>query len=128
MMRRTSRVEKQAVELLADGRIMCKYDLVALVHCDQRTAQRILARIHGKKIARVAKWVSIYRHWIPVYKLGNGTDCPKPKALTSAERAARRRKDLEVRWEEMMQQRLKRMREKSEREAPITITRVWQNV
>lgn len=116
------------MKLLNEGHVISKYDLAAMVHCDQRTAQRMLARIHGARICRIARWVSIYHHWIPVYKLGKGTDCPKPRALTHAELVARRRKNLEVRWEEMMQKRLKRLRERSEREAPITIRRTWHNV
>lgn len=125
---RKSQVEIKALKILQGGKSMCKYDLAAYAHCDQRTAQRILARIHKAGQARILKWASIYRHWIPVYAAGRGADCKRPPPITPAESAARRRRDLEVRWEQMMQKRLKRLRERSEREAPITITRTWNNV
>lgn len=111
-----SRIEAKALELLHAGTAMCKYDLATLAHCDQRTAQRMLQRIHRAGVGvRISKWVSIYRQWIPIYKLGRGADIPKPKPLSMAEKMAKRRKDLEFRWAEMMIKRSKRLRERSER-------------
>lgn len=115
-----SRVEAKALELMEAGQAMSKYDLSRLAHCDQRTAQRILARIHSSdRGVRISRWVSIYRAWIPVYKLGRQVDVPRPAPLTSSEIMARRRKSLEVRWEEMMKKRSKRLREQSERGARV---------
>lgn len=110
---RKSQVEIKALELLRAGKAMCKYDLAAWAHCDQRTAQRILQRIHKARVGvRIARWVSIYRHWIPVYRVGTGHDSAKPKPLLRAEVQRNRRKDMEVRWQEMMEKRAKRYRER----------------
>jgi hypothetical protein len=112
------RVEKFAKDLLEKGRVLCKYDLSALAHCDQRTAQRVLKKIHASHCGvRISRWVPIYRHLIPMYFRGPGVDMPKPEPKTSAQRAAKRRKDPEVRWDELMAKRAKRLHEKYVREA-----------
>lgn len=109
-----SRVEAKALELLKKGARLSKYDLAALVHCDQRTAGRMLARIHQAGVGvRICGWVSIYRAWIPLYRVGRGVDVMKPKPMPASERARRRRANAEVRWDEMMRKRGKRLQERS---------------
>lgn len=76
--RRQSVVELKARGILAAGQKVSKYTLASLAPCDQRTAQRILARLHAGGWAYVAAWTQIYRHWIPVYKAGHRPDKLKP--------------------------------------------------
>ncbi len=85
-MTRQSAVELKALDMLAQGRGVCKYALAKAAYCDQRTAQRILARIHKAGQACVVGWRPIYRHHIPVYQTGDEPDCPKP--LPAAKRGA----------------------------------------
>jgi len=112
------RVELVAWGLLNAGKVICKYDLAAIAHCDQRTAQRALKKIHASRCGvRISRWVPIYRNTIPMYFKGPGIDMPKPAAKTGAERARKRRRNPEVRWDEMMAKRAKRLHERSIREA-----------
>jgi hypothetical protein len=111
-----SRVELMALELMAGGARLSKYDLADAAQCDQRTAGRMLARIHKAGIGvRICGWVSIYRAWIPTYRKAPGVDVVRPKPMSGAERARRRRRDAEVRWNEMMIKRGKRLLERSAR-------------
>jgi hypothetical protein len=112
------RVEKVALEMLNAGKVICKYDLAAVAHCDQRTAQRVLKKIHSSSVGvRISRWATIYRQYIPLFFKGPGADFPKPSPKTSAERARKRRKDPEVRWSEMMKKRAIRLHERSIRGA-----------
>lgn len=108
------RVEQVAWGLLNAGRVICKYDLSAAANCDQRTAQRALKKIHSsRRGVRISRWTTIYRQHIPMYFKGPGCDFPKPAPKSSAERARKRRRDAEVKWDEMMRKRQKRLHEKS---------------
>lgn len=108
-----SRVEQRALDLLRAGRVLTKYDLAALAHCDQRTAQRVLARIHAGTVGiRIAMWVSIYTQSIPAYAEGRVSDARKPRPQSSAQRARRRRRDVEVQIDEAMKKRATRFLER----------------
>ena len=113
-----SRVEAKALALLKTGARLSKYDLATLAHCDHRTAARMLVRIHTSGIGvRICGWVSIYRAWIPMYRMASGVDVCKPTPLTPTERARRYRANAEVRWDAMMKKRSKRLHERCVREA-----------
>lgn len=112
------RVEKVALEMLNAGKVICKYDLAAVAHCDQRTAQRALKKIHSARCGvRISRWAPIYRNYIPMYFKGPGIDFPRPEPKSGAERAKKRRRDAEIKWDEMMRKRQKRLHERSIREA-----------
>ena len=66
---------------LESGRTISKYDGAALVPCDQRTAQRTLAKIHKEGKIHISKWVPYQHIKIPAYTIGAGKDKPKPKPI-----------------------------------------------
>ncbi len=66
---------------LQQGEVVSKYDAAKLVPCDQRTAQRTLAKIHKEGKIRVLQWRDHYQQKIPVYTFGVGDDAVKPKAI-----------------------------------------------
>lgn len=116
------RVEAKALELLRAGSQLTKYDLAEAAHCDQRTAQRALAKAHmAHEDIRVTGWAKTYRQWIPIYGIGS-RDKPKPEPLTYAQKARRRRADPEVRWNELMSKRAKRLRVKAWKDHPLIPT------
>lgn len=66
---------------LESGRTISKYDGAALVPCDQRTAQRTLAKIHKEGKIHISKWVPHHHIKIPAYTIGEGKDKPKPAPI-----------------------------------------------
>lgn len=66
---------------LQQGESVSKYDAAGLVPCDQRTAQRTLAKIHKEGKIRISDWRDHYQHKIPVYVFGEGEDAVKPKPI-----------------------------------------------
>ena len=107
-----SRVREFALNTLERGAQLSKYDLMIQAHCDQRTAQRVLKRLHEETLVRVVKWVSAYRQKIPVYAYGSGKDKMKPKRDEKA-RMRRLRADPEYAMLESMKKRRKRAVETS---------------
>lgn len=104
----TPRIRLAALALLGDGKRLTKYGLGFDVHCDQRTAQRVLAALHGEKLIHIVEWVPIYQTRIPSYAIGAGRNAEKPHAKTPRQRAAQRRRDPGVRFDELMQKRAAR--------------------
>lgn len=72
---------EKILSALQQGQSVSKYDAADLVPCDQRTAQRTLAKIHKEGKIRVLEWRDHYQHKIPVYTFGFGNDAAKPKAM-----------------------------------------------
>jgi len=105
-----------SVELIARHALMTqklnKYELAEKAQCHQRTAQRILAKLHAEKQARIAGWDVCYRAPIPRYAPGAGNDVTRPKPMTMRAVQRRRRRDVEVRWNEAMAKRKKRVLER----------------
>lgn len=86
------RVETKAVELLRAGQALTKYDLAKAAPCDQKTAQRVLAKLHSGGIGvRIVWWQQVYYQRIPIYHMSEGSDYPKPAAMTHAEQQRRLR-------------------------------------
>jgi hypothetical protein len=105
------RVEESARLLLVTQRLN-KYELADAASCDQRTAQRVLKLLHQKRYVRICGWDVCYRAPIPIYAIGAGKDAYRPKPIDKNAVQRRRRKDLEVRWEEALIKRKKRSLEK----------------
>jgi hypothetical protein len=88
-----SRIERATRVLIAEGGRLSKYDLAQKVFCDQRTAQRILDKLHKANDCSVVDWVKVYKQWIPVYAAKRKSDKPKPKPLTKAESSKKFKKN-----------------------------------
>lgn len=84
------RVETKAVELLKAGRALTKYDLAKAAPCNQRTAQRVLDKLHRGGIGvRIIWWQKVYHQRIAIYHMSVGDDYPRPAAMTHAEQQRR---------------------------------------
>lgn len=66
---------------LESGKHLSKYDAADIVPCDQRTAQRMLAKIHKEGKIRICEWRTNYQHKIPVYSVDSVRDVKKPKPV-----------------------------------------------
>lgn len=66
---------------LQTGKRLSKYDAAEVVPCDQRTAQRTLAKIHKEGKIHISTWVPHRHIKIPAYAFGEGKDKPKPKPI-----------------------------------------------
>ena len=81
------RVETKAVELLRAGQALTKYDLAKAAPCDQKTAQRVLAKLHSGGIGvRIVWWQQVYYQRIPIYHMSAGMDVKKPEAMDNPAR------------------------------------------
>ena len=86
------RVETKAVELLRAGQALTKYDLAKAAPCDQKTAQRVLAKLHSGGIGvRIVWWQKVYYQRIPIYHMSAGMDVKKPEAMDNPARQRKRR-------------------------------------
>lgn len=86
------RVETKAVELLRAGQALTKYDLAKAAPCDQKTAQRVLAKLHSGGIGvRIVWWQQVYYQRIPIYHMSAGMDVKKPEAMDNPARQRKRR-------------------------------------
>ena len=103
-----SRVRDATEKLMLAGQKMTKYDVAVEAHCDQRTAQRVLAALHAAGKIRITRWVSIYRQKIPLYVFGLGKNAKKPAPISGKSRLRRVRSDPAYCMEELMQKRAKR--------------------
>lgn len=92
---------------LESGKTLSKYDAADVVPCDQRTAQRTLAKIHKEGKIHISAWVPHRHIKIPAYAFGDGKDKPKPKPIP---RSKIRKKYLSKKGEEInRRKRLKRL-------------------
>lgn len=109
----TPRVLAFAIAALFDGERLTKYDLAEKAPCHQRTAQRVLSHIAEQcRVVSVVAWVPFRNQRIPAYGFGL-TSKRKPRAMSGAERARRRRRENpEVCIDEMMRKRAIRNKEK----------------
>jgi hypothetical protein len=79
--------------LFKEGSVLSKYDLVTAARCEQRTAQRLLAKMYKEHVdICIVGWVKIYRQYIPVYGLGT-KDKPKPANRDNAKYMRTKRKN-----------------------------------
>ena len=84
------RLQPSLMLALADGTPRCDRELVNIIHCDRRSVQRVMEKMHDEGLLHIAGWMSAgdsYR-WRPQYKLGPGDDveCPPPTGRTSIQR------------------------------------------
>ena len=82
-----SRIEPKIRAVLKTRRKFSKYALAEATPCHQRTAQRVLTRLHQQGEIHIVAWVSIYHAPIPQYVIGPGKDAPRPRPQTKAETA-----------------------------------------
>jgi hypothetical protein len=85
---------------LADGVARCDRELMTIIHCDRRAAQRVLQNMHDQGLVHIAGWMPAgdsYR-WRPQYRLGQGddVDCPLPVGRTSTQRVQQYRGSLTI--------------------------------
>lgn len=74
------RVEKAILELI-QTHSGSKYFFAERVFCDQRTAQRVLKKLHEDGEIYVKGWDVCYKHYIPVYANAPGIDAKYPRIL-----------------------------------------------
>ena len=84
------RIRPSLMIALADGVARCDRELMTIIHCDRRAAQRVLQDMHDQGLVHIAGWMPAgdsYR-WRPQYRLGKGddVDCPLPTGRTSTQR------------------------------------------
>jgi predicted metallo-beta-lactamase superfamily hydrolase len=105
-----ARIEIKAVRLFETKMVINKYSLAETAYCDQRTAQRILKKLHENNFIVIADWHRHYRHWIPIYKRKrkNVNDKPKPDSLTRSEIYKRYMMDVEHQINRLMRDRARR--------------------
>lgn len=106
----TPRVENKAIELLNAKLSFNKYYLSAIAHCDQRTAQRALSKLHKNKQVVIKDWFKHYKHWIPIYsRIRKGAiDKPKPAPMPRSEIAKKYSSDVEHQINRLMRDRARR--------------------
>lgn len=76
----TGRIRPAILKTLEDGVPRCDRELMKIVHCTRRAAQRILQELHGEGLVHIAGWMQAgasYR-WRPQYVWGEGEDLPPP--------------------------------------------------
>ena len=87
------RVEAKARELMGQGVALSKYDLAKAAPCNQRTASRVLHKLHQAAMGvRIIWWQKVYHQRVPIYHMSEGSDYPKPPAMDNAERQRRLRR------------------------------------
>lgn len=72
---------------------MSTSELCILVHCTQRAAQQLLARLRRQGLVYRSGWRRQPDGIAAVFTAGIGTDAPKPPRTTEKERKARQRKE-----------------------------------
>jgi len=105
-----SRVEPKAMELFEADLSFNKYYLSKIAHCDQRTAQRILTKLHQNKQIVIQSWCKVYKQFVPIYFINkrNRVDKPKPKPMTRSEISKRYNEDVEHKIDKLMRDRARR--------------------
>ncbi len=73
------------------GHALTKHTASELIHCDKRTAERILAHLWLEKMIRIVSWDRIYNNTTPIYRWGQGRDAKRPAAMEPAEKQRRHR-------------------------------------
>jgi len=110
------RVELAILKLIEEGHLISKIDASTMAFCHNRTAQRILGKLHAEGRVIIKEWQSIYHQKIPVYGKGPGKNKPKPKPITNKARMRRNRKDPEFCMNEAFKKRHKRFLKRQSRE------------
>ena len=77
---------------LTEGAVSAQ-DLTDLTGLHIETTREFLKEMHKRKLVHIAQWDSRFNQRIklPMYKLGEGIDRPRPPKLSSAEVARRHR-------------------------------------
>ena len=104
------RIELKAMELIEAKFSFNKYYLSEIAHCDQRTAQRALSKLHRNNKVVIKDWFKHYQHWIPIYgKSRKGAiDKPKPLPIPRSEIAKKYSLDVEHQIDRLMRDRARR--------------------
>ena len=100
MTKMESRCLPAIMRLLDQGWALDKHMAAGMVHCDQRTAQRLLAHIWLSGYSHIQGWTRENGAPIPVYLGGKGKDAPRPKAKTPAQIKREQRAQPAVRAKE----------------------------
>lgn len=73
------------------GHALTKHRAAELIHCDKRTAERILAHLWLEKLIHIVSWDKIYNNTTAIYRWGPGKDAPRPAPIPQAEKVRRYR-------------------------------------
>ena len=73
------------------GHALSKHKAAELIHCDKRTAERVLTHLWLEKMIRIVSWDRIYNNTTPIYRWGSGPDAPRPQPMDAAEKQRQRR-------------------------------------
>lgn len=74
-----------------EGHALTKHTAAELIHCDKRTAERVLSHLWLEKHIRIVSWDKIYNNTTPIYRWGQGADAPRPAPIPVAEKQRRHR-------------------------------------
>ncbi len=80
------RIRTSLMIALADGVPRCDRELMTIIYCNRRAAQRVLESMHDQGLLHIAAWAKAgnsYR-WRPQYKMGPGDDVPCPPPTGSS--------------------------------------------
>jgi len=91
---------------------MTYHRLATFVHLHPRTVARILRDMEQEKFVHIARWehCSVQGPMAAVYKKGNGQSVPRPRAMTSAEKARKSRANMDPRKKESVMARWRRVK------------------
>ncbi len=92
-----------------EGRALSKHTAAELIHCDKRTAERVLAHLWLEKLIRIVSWDKIYNNTTPIYRWGQGKDAPRPPPMDPAEKTRKHRAKPGVMEKQNFAKRAKRM-------------------
>ena len=105
-----ARVRETLIALLNTRIKLDKETAAELVHCDAKTAQRVLSILHAEKCIRIAGWIVSKGAYYQEYILQDGKPDSKKVAIRTHDKTkyqAERRKDPAVRLRELTAQRIR---------------------
>lgn len=91
-----------------EGHALTKHTASELIHCDKRTAERVLSHLWLEKMIRIVSWDRIYNNTTPIYRWGQGKDAPRPAPLPMIEKVRRYRAKPGVKEKINLDKRLRR--------------------
>lgn len=104
---------------------MTKYQIAEVCFVSFRNVNEYLNLMYEDLEVHIDSWIRSGTgggSWTKVWAYGDGKDARRPKALTAAEKARKRRQDPEVAIDELMKKRVKRHNERMQRLAKERLT------
>lgn len=103
-----SRCLRSITTLMEAGTALSKHDAAKKIHCDVRTAERVLSHLWHEEMIRIVSWERVYNNPTPRYRWGSGEDAPRPLPMSPAEKSRKQREKPGVQERHNFNRRLKR--------------------